>query len=114
MPNDEKLLQGHFNQALLEAIEEGFLLLGKLPRQVMLENLEEYFRIKEKDISNNIAKFEDALETIFGSGAGYLERTIAQRLCEKLDLDVNDLENSGLVVCVDELKRQFLLCGERK
>lgn len=114
MSNDEKLLQGNFSQALIEAIDEGLLSLGSLPREVMLRNLENYFQIKKDDIPLNLARFEDVLETIFGSGTRCLERTIAQRLCMKLNLGVIDLESSSLVVCVDELKRQLLLRSERK
>jgi hypothetical protein len=114
MPDDEKLFQCDFNQALIEAIDEGLLSLGSLPKEAMLRNLESFFQIKKDDIPLNLAKFEEVLETIFGSGTRYLERTIAQRLCEKLNLGVIDLESSGLVVCVDKLKRQLFLRGERR
>ena len=46
MPNDEKLFQGNFNHALLEAIDEGLSSLGKLPKEVILHNLEDEFQIK--------------------------------------------------------------------
>jgi hypothetical protein len=111
MPNDEKLFQDNFNQALLEAIDEGLSSLGKLPREAILHNLEDHFKIKKEDIPLNLTKFDDLLEKIFGSGTQYLERTIAQRLCEKLGFDFNNLESSCLVVCVDELRRQLLPGG---
>jgi hypothetical protein len=113
MPNDEKLFQDNFDQALIEAIDEGLLSLGSLPREAILRNLENHFQMKKDDIPLNLAKFEEVLGAIFESGARYLEKTIAQRLCEKLNLGVIDLESSGLVFCIDELKRQ-LLRGERK
>jgi hypothetical protein len=114
MSNHGKLLQDNLDQALIEAIDEGLLSIGSLPREVMLRNLENYFQIKKDDIPLNLAKFEDVLQTVFGSGTRYLERSIAQRLCEKLNLGVIGLESSSLVGCVDELKRQLLLRGERK
>jgi hypothetical protein len=103
-----KLTESNFNQALLDAIDEGFSSLGNLPKETILRNLETHFQMKKADIPLNLAKLEDILKAVFGSGTQSLEKIITERLCEKLDLDAKKVENNGLVVCVDELKRQLL------
>lgn len=108
MLNDGKLVQDNFNRALLEAIDEGFSLLGHLPREAIFHNLEASFQMKKEDIPLNLARFKVFLETTFGSGTRYMEGIIINRLCEKLDLPSGTLGNSDLGVCVDELKRQLL------
>jgi len=114
MLNDEKLFQDNFNRALLEAIDEGFSLLGNQPREAILHNLEASFQLKEEDIPQNLAKFKVFLETTFGSGTRYVEGIIINRLCKKLDLPGGKLVSSGLGVSVEEVKRQLLSGGESK
>ena len=109
MPSDEKLSQDNFNRVLVEAIDEGFSLLGPLPREVLLHNLEASFQMKEQDIPMNLSKFTDFLETIFGSGTQCMEGIIINRLRKKLDLPPGNLANSDLGVCIEEFKRQLFL-----
>jgi hypothetical protein len=114
MLNNEKLFQDDFNRALLEAIDEGFSLLGHLPREAIFHNLEASFQMKKEDIPLNLAKFRVFLETTFGLGTRYVEGIIINRLCEKLDLDSGKKTSTGLGVRVDELKRQLLSGDESK
>jgi hypothetical protein len=111
--NDEKLCKDVFNRVLLDAIDEGFLSLGNLPREAMFHNLEASFEIKKEDVPLNLTKFKTFLETIFGPGTPYLESIIAKRLCEKLGIDSGKLESTDLIVCVAELKRHLLSDGEK-
>jgi hypothetical protein len=108
MLNGEKLVQGDFDKALQEAIDEGFSLLGHLPREVILRNLEASFQMKEEEIPQNLARFKVFLETTFGAGSRYMEGIIINRLCQKLNLPAGNLGGSGLGVSVDEVKQQLL------
>jgi hypothetical protein len=77
MPNDE------FDKFLVEAIDESLSSLGESPKQAILFHLENTFKIKKQDISNNINGFDDALKKTFGPGANFLETLIINKLCEK-------------------------------
>jgi hypothetical protein len=79
MPNDE------FEKFLVEAIDESLSSLGESPKQAILFHLENTFKIKKQDISNNIDGFDDALKKTFGPGANFLETLILKKLGEKAD-----------------------------
>ena len=113
MSNDEILLQDNFNQALLEAIEDGLSLFGNLPREAVMHNLETHSQPKAEDLPLNLANFEAVLNIIFGSGSGYLKRAIAKKLYKKFNVEANSFEDGSLVVCVDQLRRK-LLCVENR
>jgi hypothetical protein len=82
--------------------------------EVFLHNLEDHLGMKKEDIPQNLGKFEDALNAVFGLGARHLERNITQRLRKKLNLNIVNLESGNFVVRVDELKRRLLLRGESR
>lgn len=79
MPNDE------FEKFLVEAIDESLSSLGESPKQAILFHLENTFKIKKQEISNNIEAFNDSLQKIFGLGADFLEALILKKLGEKAD-----------------------------
>jgi hypothetical protein len=77
MPN------GEFEKLLVEAMDESLSSLGESPKQAILFHLENSFKIKKQEISNNIAGFDDALKKTFGPSAYFLETLIINKLCEK-------------------------------
>jgi hypothetical protein len=85
MPNDE------FEKFLVEAIDESLSSLGESPKQSILFHLENTFKIKKQEISNNIDGFDDALKKTFGPGAHFLETLIINKLCEKAYLPFKGL-----------------------
>ena len=85
MPNDE------FEKFLVEAIDESLSSLGESPKQSILFHLENTFKIKKQEISNNIDGFDDALKKTFGPGAHFLETLIINKLCEKAYLPFKEL-----------------------
>lgn len=88
-----------FGKILLNAVEESLSSLGNSSKQAIFYHLEASFQIKKEHIPANLTEFTKALERIFGPGAPYLEKLIAQRLYEKLGLK-----------CEDEICRDFLQC----
>ena len=62
----------------------------------------------------NLTGFKHALESIFGAGAPYLEKIIAQFLYAKLGLDFEDIRDTDLVLSVDDAKRRIARAGEVK
>ena len=55
----------------------------------------------------NLTEFEKAIEKMFGSGTMYIEKLITRRLYERLGLNLEDSETNGLLVCVEDAKRQL-------
>jgi hypothetical protein len=78
------LLEGDFDNLLLEAIDEGLSSLGESSKQAIYFYLEKIFKIKKEDIPYKIETFAGAIETIFGPGANFLEIQIMKRLYEKV------------------------------
>jgi len=90
---------------LLSAVEEGLSTLGDSPKQAILYHLEAHFKIKKDNIPTNLTEFAKALEKIFGPGADYLEKLIAKRLSEKLNVECDCGESINFIECVDNIKR---------
>jgi hypothetical protein len=74
-----------FEEALLEAIDEGLTLLGESPKETLYYHLAQTFNINKRDIPSKIEEFTEAIERIFGNGAKIIEIQIMKCLFEKLD-----------------------------
>ena len=73
-----------FERILLEAVDEGLSSLGESPKLAVYFHLQESFNVKKEEISLNVEAFVDAMEKIFGQGAGFLEIIIMKKLHEKI------------------------------
>ena len=73
-----------FEKLMLEAIDEGLSSLGESSKQAIYFHLEKTFDIKREEIPDRLSAFSQAIENIFGVGAGCLEILIMQRLYEKV------------------------------
>jgi len=102
------LTQENFDKILLSAVDEGLCLLGDSPKQVLLSNLEHPFQIEEKDIPSNLNEFREALESIFGSGAIFLENAILKHLHDALGLAFEENMNKDFLESVSLAKRLTL------
>lgn len=98
--------QNKFSQILLSAVEEGLSSLGDSPKEAIFFHLEHSFKIKRENIPTNLTQFEEALQRIFGPGASYLERLIAQRFCQRLGVQLEE-DTWSLRDCVDKAKRHL-------
>ena len=77
------MVNNEFEKFLVEAIDESLSSLGESPKQAILFHLENTFKIKKQEISNNIDGFDDALKKTFGLGANFLEKLSINKLCKK-------------------------------
>jgi hypothetical protein len=73
-----------FEKLMLEAIDEGLSSLGESSKEAIYFHLEKTFDIKREEIPDRVSAFSQAIENIFGAGAGCLEILIMQRLYEKV------------------------------
>jgi hypothetical protein len=69
---------------LLETIDEGLSLLGESSKQVVYFHLEKTFKMNRQDIPYKIEEFNDAIESIFGTGAKILQIQMMKCLFKKV------------------------------
>jgi hypothetical protein len=73
-----------FNELLLTAIDEALASLGESVKQSIYFHMESAFYIPRQDIPDNLDRFQEALEKIFGVGARFLEILIMKNLHAKI------------------------------
>lgn len=96
-----------YHELLLDSIDEVFVdLLGTRVRDAFYDSLERNQRIAREELSQHLDKFQDALETVFGSGGDTIGRTIAKRLYAKLELDFTPRTDYKLKEYVEAAKPQ--------
>jgi len=81
---EQCFLNRDFEKLFLEAVDEGLAYLGESTSRTIYYHLERDFNIKKQDIPRKIEAFADAIEKIFGDGAGLLEIEIMKKLHEKV------------------------------
>jgi len=101
------LSSSDFRKILLIAVEESLSSLGESSKQAIFYHLQDSFEIEKEQIPENLTKFTEALEKIFGPGASYLEKLITQQLHEKLGLDLEDESHGSLRESVDSVKKRL-------
>ena len=99
-----------FEKLMLEAVDEGLSSLGDSSRQAIYFHLERSFDIRREEIPDRLGAFTQAIENIFGAGAGCLEVLIMQRLHEKVGgvLERNKSKGFSFTEYVTVAKRSFL------
>ncbi len=75
-----------FDFMLLEAIDEALSTLGESIKKSVYFHLEASYKIKRHEIPNEIDRFSDSLDKMFGSGARFLEILIIKRFYPKIQI----------------------------
>jgi hypothetical protein len=76
------------DRLLLESLDDVLYdLLGKQVRDVFYDHLERNYYIGREDVPERLGDFLLILERTFGKSGKTIERSIARRLCTKLDCD---------------------------
>lgn len=98
-----------FEKLMLDAVDEGLSSLGESSKQAIYFHLERSFDLRREEIPDRIGAFSQAMENIFGAGAGCLEVLIMQRLYEKVGgaLEWDKSKGFSLVEYVTVAKRSF-------
>ncbi len=99
-----------FEKLMLEAVDEGLSSLGDSSKQAIYFHLEKSFDIRREEIPDRLGAFTQAIENIFGAGAGCLEVLIMQRLHEKVGgvLEWNKSKGFSFKEYVTVARRSFL------
>ncbi len=83
----------NFEKTLLRAVDDGLLLLGETPRKAIYYHLNEKFQLERENILEEIEEFAQALNAIFGSGAGLIEKFIVKELYHGLKFHFEEKMN---------------------
>lgn len=70
--------------------------------------METTFRVEREKIPDKIAEFDDAIRAIFKEGAVLLERSILNKLCEKLDIKPENESTMDFAKTVLQIRTVFL------
>ena len=79
---DKKDIDRLLMESLDEVLDD---LLGKRVRDAFYDHLERTYYIGREDVPKRLGDFILILERTFGKSGKTIERTVARRLCEKLD-----------------------------
>ncbi|MEM0008300.1 MAG: hypothetical protein QXR89_08600 [Candidatus Bathyarchaeia archaeon] len=96
-----------FKKALVEAIDEGLLMLGENGREVIYFRLKQSYALKKEDIPGYPEIFVECLRSIFGSGAEVIEKAIIKSLYSKLGLEFHVKKDFGFLECLNEARKAF-------
>jgi len=103
------LVEPEFDVLLLEAIDETLSALGDSIMQTVYFHVERSFHIKKHEIPYRLGAFIEAVESIFGVGADFIEILIMKKLHEKVDAHFrwNESEGFGFAQYVSVAKHVF-------
>ncbi len=82
---------------ILEAIDEGLLLLGENPREALYLQLERVFKLRREEIPHKLETFHICLEHYFDAGSRTLEQMITKTYCRKVNLIFDEDRNLSLI-----------------
>jgi hypothetical protein len=98
-----------FDMLLQSSVDEALLSLGEKARQSIYAYLEKNYHLTQGKIPQNLDTFQQALERVFGIGAGLIEILIMKNLCAKIGCRLNSETNKQLefVKYVETARRTF-------
>jgi hypothetical protein len=102
-----------FEKILIDAVDEGLLMLGETGREVVYFRLRHSYALSKEDVPAHPEIFVECLKKIFGSGSRAIEKAIVKSLYSKLELEHVEEKNFDFLECLNEAKLR-LLKGELK
>jgi hypothetical protein len=99
-----------FDKLLLRAIDEALNSLGKSVRQSIYFHMKNKFSINRNEIPENLQKFQEGLEKIFGTGARFIESLIIKNLHTRIGrpLVMEKSEQLEFIEYVGTTKQNYL------
>src|SRR4030042_1014154 len=99
-----------FDKLLMSSIDEALLSLGESSKQSIYLHIEKIFKISRNEVPENLQKFQESLERIFGIGARFIEILKMKNLYAKIGCPLIMEKNEQLefVKYVDAARQSFL------
>jgi len=82
---------------LLEAVDEGLLILGESARKAIYFHLQNGCSLPREDIPDKPEMFAEGLKKMFGAGAKVIEESVVKILYGKLGIEYKERENTCFV-----------------
>ena len=93
-----------FKEALIEAVDEGLLMLGESGRDVVYFHLQHSYGPRKENIPDNPEIFTECLRKIFGLGAQVIEKSIVKALCRRLEIEYVEVKNHTFTRYLNDIK----------
>ena len=93
-----------FNEALLEAVDHGLMVLGEIVRQAIYGQIENHPALKRAGIPEQLVAFHKALGSVLGASANTVEKLIAKNLYQRLNLNFTPRPEWTFIEYVDHAK----------
>ncbi|NWG10829.1 hypothetical protein HXY33_03635 [Candidatus Bathyarchaeota archaeon] len=97
--------QNLFQQALLEAVDNGLLTLGESGRKAVYFHLQNIYSLKKEDIADKPEVFAEGLRKIFGVGAAVIEKATVKSLYEKLGIKYEEKKNHDFMTYIRDAQQ---------
>jgi len=97
-------VENGLNLALLEAVDEGLLLLGENARDMIYHIVENMYDIRRDQIPEKPEALHEALEDSLGPQARAVEKLIAREFLSRIGLSFKGFENLTLPECISYAK----------
>jgi len=97
-----------FAKVLIEAVDDGLLILGESARKAIYYHLEKEHSLKREEVLENLEVFAKGLEDMFGAGALVIEKSILANLHSKLGLKFEERKNCRFIDYLKKAKDAWL------
>jgi hypothetical protein len=94
-----------FSKLLLEAVDQGLLMLGETSRQAIYDCIEHSYQISRGEIPEKLDAIHGALTDLLGKGANMVETIAAERLYKALNLTFEPNDDWTLADYVNHAKK---------
>jgi hypothetical protein len=94
-----------FSNLLLEAVDDGLLMLGEAAREVIYDCIESSYQITREQIPEKLEAVHGALTDLLGKGGNMVEMIAAERLYKALNLAFEPNDDWVLTDYVNHAKK---------
>lgn len=88
-------------QVLLEAVDEGLLILGESSRRAIYFHIQEMCSLTREEIPNKPDVLASGLKKIFGAGSKVIEKSIVESLYQKFGIKYEEKKNCSFLHYLD-------------
>ncbi|MEM0313928.1 MAG: hypothetical protein QW056_02215 [Candidatus Bathyarchaeia archaeon] len=93
-----------FEEAFIEAVDEGLLMLGEAGREIIYFRLRHDYGLRREEIPRSPKIFMNCLRNLLGKGAEVIEKSIIKSLYGKLGIKFVENRNLGFLDYIEEAK----------
>jgi len=96
-----------FEKILIDAVDEGLLMLGESGRDLVYFRLRHSYALSKENVPDHPEIFVECLGKIFGSGSKAIEKAIIKSLYRKLGWQYVEKKNFDFLECLNEVKARL-------